>query len=84
VATDPIFEPLRFRNLTVKNRLFRSSISGRFDNYDGAETQARITWEEKFGCYDVRRFNGDHDAMVIEIMTVDAPAEFEEAMTTHV
>jgi 2,4-dienoyl-CoA reductase (NADPH2) len=43
-----IFQPLRFRNLEVKNRLFRSSISGRFDNYDGSGTQARINWEEKF------------------------------------
>lgn len=43
-----IFQPLQFRNLTVKNRLFRSSISGRFDNYDGSGGQARINWEEKF------------------------------------
>jgi 2,4-dienoyl-CoA reductase (NADPH2) len=45
---DPIFEPLQFRNLTVKNRVLRSNISGRFDNYDGSGTQARINWEEKF------------------------------------
>ena len=32
---DVLFEPLVFRNLTVKNRVFRSNISGRFDNYDG-------------------------------------------------
>ncbi len=43
-----IFEPLRFRNLTVKNRIFRSNIAGRFDNYDGSGNQARINWEEKF------------------------------------
>ena len=48
MADDPIFQPLRFRNLTVKNRLFRSSISGRWDNYDGSGTQARINWETKF------------------------------------
>ena len=46
--SDAIFEPLRFRNLTVKNRLFRSSISGRWDNEDGSGTPARINWEEKF------------------------------------
>ena len=45
---DPIFQPLQFRNLTVKNRVFRSNISGRFDNYDGSGTQARINWELKF------------------------------------
>ncbi len=45
---DVIFEPLHFRNLTVKNRIFRSNISGRFDNYDGSGNQARINWEVKF------------------------------------
>src|SRR5712691_9845284 len=45
---DVIFEPLKFRHLEVKNRLFRSSISGRWDNYDGSGTQARINWETKF------------------------------------
>jgi len=48
VSGDVLFEPLRFRNLTVKNRILRSNISGRFDNYDGSGTQARISWEEKF------------------------------------
>jgi 2,4-dienoyl-CoA reductase-like NADH-dependent reductase (Old Yellow Enzyme family) len=46
--SDIIFQPLRFRNLTVKNRIFRSSISGRIDNYDGSGTPARINWEAKF------------------------------------
>jgi 2,4-dienoyl-CoA reductase-like NADH-dependent reductase (Old Yellow Enzyme family) len=45
---DVIFAPLRFRNLEVKNRIFRSSISGRFDNEDGSLTQTRINWECKF------------------------------------
>jgi 2,4-dienoyl-CoA reductase-like NADH-dependent reductase (Old Yellow Enzyme family) len=45
---DVIFQPLKFRNLTVKNRLFRSNVSGRFDNYDGTGTQTRINWEESF------------------------------------
>jgi 2,4-dienoyl-CoA reductase-like NADH-dependent reductase (Old Yellow Enzyme family) len=45
---DPIFEPLRFRNLTVKNRVFRSNVSGRFDLYDGTGTETRINWELKF------------------------------------
>lgn len=45
---DILFQPLRFRNLAVKNRIFRSSISGRIDNYDGSGTRARINWERKF------------------------------------
>ena len=46
--SDVIFEPLEFSHLTLKNRILRSNISGRFDNYDGSGTQARINWEEKF------------------------------------
>ena len=45
---EAVFQPLAFRNLTVKNRIFRSNVSGRFDNYDGSGTQARINWEAKF------------------------------------
>ncbi|HEY7326937.1 MAG TPA: NADH:flavin oxidoreductase [Gemmataceae bacterium] len=45
-----IFQPLHFPHMRepVKNRVFRSSISGRFDNYNGSGTQARINWEMKF------------------------------------
>lgn len=45
---DNIFEPLEFPNLSVKNRIFRSNIAGRLDNYDGSGNQARINWELKF------------------------------------
>ena len=48
MAFDEIFQPLKFRNLTIKNRVLRSNVSGRFDNYDGSGNQARINWETKF------------------------------------
>src|SRR5439155_26295649 len=44
-----IFCPITFKSgLTVKNRLFRSSISGQFDDYNGHGTNARLNWEEQF------------------------------------
>jgi 2,4-dienoyl-CoA reductase-like NADH-dependent reductase (Old Yellow Enzyme family) len=48
MAFDAIFQPVQFRNLTIKNRIVRSNVSGRFDNYDGSGTRARINWEVKF------------------------------------
>src|SRR5882672_2676989 len=46
--SDAIFQPLKFKIRTVKNRVFRSNIAGRLDNYDGSGNQARINWEVKF------------------------------------
>ena len=43
-----LFSPIAFRTFTAKNRVFRSNVSGRFDNYDGGGTQTRINWELKF------------------------------------
>lgn len=49
IEADPIFAPLTFKSgLTVKNRLFRSNISGTFDHYNGHGTDARIRWETSF------------------------------------
>jgi len=46
--TSVIFEPLRLGPLLVKNRVLRSSVAGRFDNYDGSGTEVRINWDVKF------------------------------------
>ncbi|HEV8251049.1 MAG TPA: NADH:flavin oxidoreductase [Gaiellaceae bacterium] len=43
-----VLEPLQFRHLTVKNRVFRSSLAGRFNNYDGTGTQIHMNWDLKF------------------------------------
>jgi 2,4-dienoyl-CoA reductase-like NADH-dependent reductase (Old Yellow Enzyme family) len=48
MADDVLFSPLKFRKLEVKNRVFRSNIAGRFDNYDGSGGQGRINWEASF------------------------------------
>src|SRR5262249_55642621 len=44
-----IFRPITFKSgLEVKSRLFRSSISGQFDDYNGHGSNARLNWEEQF------------------------------------
>ncbi|MBX3069236.1 MAG: NADH:flavin oxidoreductase [Thermomicrobiales bacterium] len=48
MTDDIIFQPLRFRNLTIPNRILRSNIAGKFDGYDGSGSQTRINWELKF------------------------------------
>lgn len=45
---DLIWSPIEFPNLSLKNRLLRSSISGRIDNYNGSGTLARINFERRF------------------------------------
>jgi 2,4-dienoyl-CoA reductase-like NADH-dependent reductase (Old Yellow Enzyme family) len=47
VGIETIFQPLQLPNLTVRNRIFRSSTGGRWDNYDGSGTQTRINWDLK-------------------------------------
>jgi len=46
--SDVLFTPLELPNLTVKNRLLRSSVAGRFDNYDGSGTPVRMNWDVRF------------------------------------
>lgn len=47
-STKGIFEPLELGALTVRNRVLRSSVAGRYDNYDGSGTKVRINWDAKF------------------------------------
>jgi 2,4-dienoyl-CoA reductase (NADPH2) len=48
MAYTAIFSPLKLRSFTIKNRILRSNIAGRFDQYDGTGAQPRINWEVKF------------------------------------
>jgi len=43
-----IFSSIKFRCFSVKNRIFRSNLSGMFDDYNGHGGNARLNWEEKF------------------------------------
>jgi 2,4-dienoyl-CoA reductase-like NADH-dependent reductase (Old Yellow Enzyme family) len=75
-----LFQPLKFRHLTVKNRIFRSSITGRWDNYNGSGNQARVNWENKFAKGGVGAIISSYAPVSIEgritpnVVTIDCDA----------
>lgn len=48
MSWDVISRPLALGPLTVKNRVLRSSLGGRWDNYDGSGTPVRVNWELRY------------------------------------
>lgn len=45
MENDPNFEPLQVPHRTVKNRVLRSNLSGRFDYYNGTESPMMSAFE---------------------------------------
>ncbi len=63
-----IHQPLQFRNLIVKNRVFCSDIPIWFDNYYDSDKLTQSNWEEKFA-------QGGVGAIISSFVPIPSPKE---------
>ena len=70
MSAGTLLTPISFRNLTVKSRIFRSSISGRFDQEDGRPTQTRVNWESKFAAGSVGAIIASYVPVMMEVRII--------------
>src|SRR4030095_11112156 len=81
MLNDPIFQPLTINGVTFKNRVFRSSLGGRVDYYNGSMSEARIAWDRRFASGGVAAIVSSNCAIRADGAAVPGYATIDHART---